>query len=248
MQLVSIVKGEPRTTTLAIAEGTKIKHKNVMGLVRTYLDDLRDFGPLTFETRNSAFETLNSDARVDRSNQGRPTEYATLNEEQATLLITYMRNGDAVRQFKKGLVKEFYRMKRMLLNKHNLSVIEARQQGKATRRSETDTISQFVQYAISQGSRNASKYYMSITNMTYSNLFYVRAASPQPFRDLLDAMQLTLLATAECVIEAALIEGMKLNMFYKDVYQLARDRVVGLVRQLPPSRLLINHNQGMLFQ
>lgn len=37
-------------------------------------------------------------------------EFAILNERQATLLITYMRNTDIVRQFKMRLVKRFYEL------------------------------------------------------------------------------------------------------------------------------------------
>lgn len=42
---------------------------------------------------------------------GHPIEYATLNEQQSTLLLTYMRNSGIVRQFKKALVKAFWELK-----------------------------------------------------------------------------------------------------------------------------------------
>lgn len=95
---------EAVTTTLAIAEGTERQHKNVMELVRTYQSDLEDFGQVAFETR------LNT--------QGTSTEYALLNEDQATLIITFMRNSDIVRDFKKRLVKEFRNMINMLNQRH----------------------------------------------------------------------------------------------------------------------------------
>ena len=107
--LVTIHDGTPTTTSLAIAEGTKSQHKNVLELVRKYQPDLEEFGKLAFETRkgngNSAFQTRNS-----KSNAGRPTEIARLNERQSTLLMTYMRNTAIVREFKKRLVKGFYEM------------------------------------------------------------------------------------------------------------------------------------------
>lgn len=99
--LVFIQNQEPLTTSLAIAEGTENQHKNVMELIRNYDDDLIDFGEVAFQTR------LNQ--------QGSPTEYALLNEQQATLLITYMRNSDVVRQFKKALVRAFFEMRNRLL-------------------------------------------------------------------------------------------------------------------------------------
>lgn len=56
-----------------------------------------------------AFEMRNSS-----SGAGRPTEYALLNEQQATLLLTYMRNNETVKEFKKRLVKAFFEMRDQL--------------------------------------------------------------------------------------------------------------------------------------
>ena len=83
------------TTTLAIAEGTFNDHASVIKLVRTYQADLEEFGLLDFKSESTG---------------GRPTEYAFLNEPQSTLLLTYMRNTDIVRAFKKKLVREFWEM------------------------------------------------------------------------------------------------------------------------------------------
>lgn len=102
--IVSIINGEALTTTSAIAEGTEVKHKNVLELVRRYRDDLQDFGPV-------AFETLKGQA-LPQGGFAKATEIALLNEQQATLVMTYMRNSDIVRAFKKRLVKAFYEMAR----------------------------------------------------------------------------------------------------------------------------------------
>jgi phage regulator Rha-like protein len=93
--------GEPVTTSLAISEGTQIEHKAVIQLIRKYLDDLEEFGPLTFEMR------------VVKRPQGggSQSEIAFLNEPQSTLLLTYMRNSDIVRAFKKALVRAFFELR-----------------------------------------------------------------------------------------------------------------------------------------
>ncbi|QCK18581.1 hypothetical protein FORC88_1431 [Salmonella enterica subsp. enterica serovar Typhimurium] len=44
-------------------------------------------------------------------------EIALLNEQQTTLLITYMRNNEVVREFKKRLVAEFFTMRSALAKK-----------------------------------------------------------------------------------------------------------------------------------
>lgn len=101
--LVTIQNGSPVTTTLAIAEGIEVRHKNVLELVRKYLADLQAFGEVEFKTR------LNP--------QGSPTEYAVLNERQSTLAISWMRNSKIVRAFKIRLVKKFYEMAEELKGK-----------------------------------------------------------------------------------------------------------------------------------
>jgi prophage antirepressor-like protein len=99
LKLVTISNGEARTTTLAIAERTNNQHKNIMELVRRYQSDLEEFGQVAFETR--PFETAGGVQR---------REIARLNEHQAILIISYMRNSEVVRAFKKGLVEAFYAM------------------------------------------------------------------------------------------------------------------------------------------
>lgn len=56
--------------------------------VREYQNDLEEFGALAFETRRTL---------------GTPTTFFLLNEPQATLILTYMRNSEIVRDFKKRL-------------------------------------------------------------------------------------------------------------------------------------------------
>lgn len=89
--------GELVTTTVAIADGTDNDHASVIRLVRSYLSDIEEFGRVGFEI--VPFET-NGGQQV--------REVAFLNEQQSTLLITYMRNSEIVRTFKKRLVKAFY--------------------------------------------------------------------------------------------------------------------------------------------
>ena len=77
-----------------IADGSGVQHKNVLELILANLSDFEDFGQVAFETRPGY---NNASVRV-----------AILNEQQATLLMTYQRNTDAVRVFKKALVRAFF--------------------------------------------------------------------------------------------------------------------------------------------
>lgn len=84
-----------------IALGTDNQHKSIIRLVRDNLADLEEFGRVRFE--NAPFETPGGTQR---------RELAKLNEQQSTLLMTYLRNNDKVRAFKKALVKGFYELAR----------------------------------------------------------------------------------------------------------------------------------------
>lgn len=97
--IVTIINDTPVTTSLAIAEGTDVEHKAVIQLVRSYQNDLEEFGRVTFEMR--PFETAGGVQQ---------REIAILNEQQSTLILTYMRNSEIVRTFKKRLVKSFYEL------------------------------------------------------------------------------------------------------------------------------------------
>ncbi|MFE5290313.1 Rha family transcriptional regulator [Nocardia sp. NPDC056611] len=92
--------GVPTTTSLIVAEGTQNAHASVLRLIRGNLADFEEFGLVGFEIRKIA------------AGPGRPESYAVLNEEHATLLLTYMRNSVIVKDFKKRLVREFWALKR----------------------------------------------------------------------------------------------------------------------------------------
>lgn len=96
---VQPVDGELRVTSLFIAKGTDNQHESVIALVRNNLTDFEEFGIVRFEIGKFS------------EGPGRPTTVALLNEQQATLLMTYLRNSDVVRDFKKRLVREFYALR-----------------------------------------------------------------------------------------------------------------------------------------
>jgi len=219
--LVVLEKNEPVTTSLIIAEGVKKDHSSMIKLIRKYENDLNEFGTCRFEILKT---------------KGRPLEYVCLNEQQTTLLITFMRNNDVVINFKKNLVKEFYKMKKVL------SEISSRQQndewkqlrstGKLTRKKESDTIKKFVEYAENQGSKNARRYYMNISTMENKTLFFIQEKFPN-LREVLTGQQLQVMSSADQIVEKALLEGMEKEMFYKDIFLLAKERIIMFSEIIP---------------
>ena len=107
--------GEPVTTSLVIADGVGNSHATVIKLIRQNIDDLQEFGPLRFQ-----IQVTRSDGRG-----GQQAEVAILNEQQATLLISFMRNIGVVKEFKKQLVKAFFAMRSELNNRSHIDPLEA---------------------------------------------------------------------------------------------------------------------------
>lgn len=83
------------TTSLAVAEGCGISHQSALRLVKKYATEFGELGFLGFEIQEN------------RGTQGAPTEYAVLNEDCATFLITMFKNTPVVLKFKLRLVKAF---------------------------------------------------------------------------------------------------------------------------------------------
>lgn len=81
-----------------IALGAEVEHRAVLQLISTHEAKLERFGHLAFEMRDGY---NNHKVRV-----------ALLNEQQSTLLMTFMRNTERVVDFKVALVKGFYELAR----------------------------------------------------------------------------------------------------------------------------------------
>ena len=103
-QLVAIINDTPAVTTLVIAQEVGYDHASVIKLVREHVADLEEFGLTRFEIQ----------PKTPGIRGGSDTEYAILNEQQCALILTYLRNSDVVREFKKRLIREFYAMREEL--------------------------------------------------------------------------------------------------------------------------------------
>ena len=114
---------EPFTTSKVIAEITGVAHKKIKVAIAKHKESLETFGLLVpYETESTG---------------GRPEEILKLNEQQATLLITFLKNTPVVVAFKVELVRQFYEMRTELNRRH----VE-RAQLKPIRREMTDVIQQ----------------------------------------------------------------------------------------------------------
>jgi hypothetical protein len=103
----------------------------------------------------------------------------------------------------------------------------ARLQGKQARKDFTDTVKKFVDYATAQGSQSASMYYMNLTKMEYKalDLLDLQKSAIGNFRDTLDGIDVGFLHVAEIIAASALEAGMADGIHYKEVFQLAKQKV-----------------------
>jgi len=222
--IVIIEKNQVKTNSLVVSEWSEVKHKNVVELIREHQTDIEYFGIIARTAR--------------KSRRGKPTIYYDLNEEQAMYLMTLMANTEPVKRFKKSLVSEFTRMRKAIMqievNHQNKEWQQARLDGKAIRKETTDAIKDFVEYAIKQGSKSASTYYMNISKMENKALFILEQKFDN-IRNVLNNHQLSTLKTADRIVYESLQEGMERNMNYKDIYQMAKERVETLAKLVKPT-------------
>ena len=122
--LVFLHQTEPYTTSDIIAEYAGHSYRSVQRIIENQMERLERFGQVRFEIT--------------------PVQYARgtnlkkiycLNEEQATLLITFLKNTPVIADFKVELVRQFYAMRQELLRRKEL-----RAEGKPIRRSLTDAL------------------------------------------------------------------------------------------------------------
>lgn len=207
-------KDEVYTTSEIIAEHAQVQHHTITRLIQQHENDFNDFGRVRFEI----------DTRNTKGGKQNVKVYC-LNEQQATLLMTYLRNNDVVRAFKKELVRQFYAMREILWNQRMERQAEswqaARVEGKKTRRLETDAIKAFVEYAKAHGSKNPDKYYTNFTKL--ANLAVGLEAGN---RDKATTAQLFDLRVIENVIDKAILNEIADCTEYHRAYQNVKIKVL----------------------
>lgn len=205
-QLVKIVKNNIFTDSLVIAQGTGNQHHAVRELIKKHKTDIEDFGTLLISN--------------EKSTGGRPLELFQLNEEQATFIITLLKNSKQVVAFKKELVRQFYIMRQFLIEKQSQQWQQTRLESKNTRRLEAEEIKQLVQYAKAQGSENAEKYYITLSKLANKTVGISGAE-----RERASINQLNTLILVENIINHRIQEGIKQGLHYKEIYRSCKERL-----------------------
>ena len=226
MELIILKNNEPMTTSLNISQGIGIEHRAILQLIKKY-KDRKIF-------QSSAFEMQKI------STKGRKGEVYFLNEGQSMFLITLMKNSDIVLDFKEHLVNAFLKYRRIAQQKYiqsqNAEYQIKRLESKTIRRECTDTIKEFIEYAVNQGSKNAVRYYANLAKMELKGLFLLESHFGSA-RDFMTTKQLNLIEMADEAIKMTLEHGMSMNMPYKEIYLLAKSKIEDIAKIFPPSPL-----------
>lgn len=97
-----ILKNETLVVShIILAEKTANDKISIRKLIDKNIIDLEEFGKLSFQM---------TPIKNSKNKENEFKEYF-LNEQQATLIITYLRNNEIVREFKKNLVKAFFELR-----------------------------------------------------------------------------------------------------------------------------------------
>jgi Rha family phage regulatory protein len=218
--LVHQIKKEFFTNTLIISKNLEVPHSNLLRTVKDTIEKIEK------QPSRQSIVFLESEFT---NKQGRTYKMYEMNEDAYLLLAMQLSQYEKAFQVQVAIVKAFRSMAIALQNHQNVSWLEARKEGKSVRLAETDTIKDFVDYAISQGSTHSAFYYSNLTKLTNKALeFMIQDKTGTPIRDLSSIENLGFIAALEKRASETIKYGMEKEMHYKDIYQYCKAEVNAL--------------------
>ena len=205
-ELVYLKNDEPVCSSLQVAEKFGKRHTHVIERIEKIIEN--------DSTENSAqcFK-----ASIYKDSTGKSNKMYVMNRDGFTFLVMGF-TGKKANEWKWQYIKAFNQMEKFIREKQTKTWIETRKAGKLTRKAETDTIKNLVEYAKAQGSQHADKLYM-----TYSKLANKMAGVSK--RDEATVMQLNNLSL---MTEAQQYElGSYVNLMLSST-QLLVNPIIGL--------------------
>lgn len=203
-ELVYLKNDEAMTDSLMVAEYFHKRHDRVLRKIEQIKNDSPQKWGQCF--RKSFYKDASG-----KSN----TKYLMTRDGFSYLVMGF--TGTKASQWKWDYIKAFNSMESIILEKNTTVWIETRQQGKLTRKAETDVIKDLVEYAKNQGSSHSQMLYM-----TYSKLANAMAGITK--RDNASVMQLNNLSIFENIILSIVRNGIREGLNYKDIYQICKAR------------------------
>ena len=154
-ELVYMNNDEVVCDSLMVAEKFGKEHSKVIRSIEKILEGIPKSGDTPKLFKKSSY--------LQEQNGQRYKKYL-MNRDGFSLLVMGF-NGKKALEWKLKYIDAFNQMEKFLTEKQSQAWIETRKQGQFTRKSETDVIKRFVEYAKEQGSSNADKYYMIFSKL-----------------------------------------------------------------------------------
>ncbi len=218
MNLTTLDNNVATMSSLEIAKLTGKRHDHVMRDIKNILEEAEISAPKFGGTY--------------LSDQNKELPCYHLPRLECDLIVS----GYAVK-YRLAIIKRWHALEaKQARHQDSLEWKQARLGGKQVRRSVTDTIKEFVEYATNQGSKSAHMYYMAITKMEYKALGLLRE-SDDNFRDTMTITQLSFLSTAENLAKIAIQQGIDHEFHYKQIYELAKNRVTAFAKSVEWAKL-----------
>jgi len=205
-ELVYLKNDEAVCDSLQVAEKFRKRHDRVLRAIDNLLKSLPKNGERPMFVISSR-----------KADDGQVYRMYLMNRDGFSLLVMGF-TGKKALEWKLQYINAFNKMEALIREKSTLEWQETRIQGKLTRKSETDTIKQLVEYARNQGSAHAEMLYMA-----YSKLADRMAGVDS--RENATVTQLNNLALMEHIILNCIQNGMLSEKGYKRIYQDCRTRL-----------------------
>ena len=206
-ELVYLKKDTAVCDSLQVAEKFGKRHDNVLQAIDSLRETL-----LKIEERSEMF--LVSRRKAD---DGQYHRMYLMNRDGFSLLVMGFTGKNAL-EWKLQYIRAFNQMEKLIQEKSTAAYQLSDQAERATRKTETDIIKEFVEYARAQGSTHADHYYSNYTRLAYRMVGITDKTTAAE-------MQLEDLSLVEHLIAHTLKAGMAAGYNYRDIYQNCKDRL-----------------------
>ena len=204
--LIILKKDEALTDSRIVAESFSKRHADVIRAIENIIE--KD------STQKCAQCFIRSRYKDDSGKWN--TKYL-MNRDGFTFLVMGF-TGKKANEWKWKYIDAFNSMEKVIREKSTAAWVETREQGKLTRKAETDVIQKLVEYAKDQGSTHADMLYI-----TYTKLANKFAGIGK--RDSATVMQLNNLSLMEHIILNVIQNGIAAGMYYKEIYKASKARL-----------------------
>lgn len=150
-------------------------------------------------------------------NRGKRYPMFLMTRDGFSLLVMGFTGKNAL-EWKLQYIRAFNQMEKLIQEKSTAAYQLSNQAEKATRKTETDVIKEFVEYARAQGSTHADHYYSNYTRLAYKVVGITDKMTAA-------GIQLDDLSLVEHLIAYTLKAGMAAGQSYRDIYQTCKDRL-----------------------